>query len=380
VTKTYTATVVLQLVGERKLQLDDTVEHWLPGAITNGSAITVRQLLNHTSGIFDYVQDPRVLGPYFENYPSSLTLPFDPRVGVRVAAEHGPLYAPGTGWNYSNTNSLLLAMIVEAATGRSFGSELEARIFRPLKLRHTSYPTTSTIRGRHVHGYFQFEDSLLDFTALNPTLLGASGGIVSNASDVTKFYRALLRGRLIDTNLLAAMRKIDPVATDPPTAIPDAGFIGGGWGLGLLRETFPCGYGWGHDTENLGYMTAAWTNQDATRQVVVIVNPTSPTTTPSPLPCATPAERHTAATSERRRPRAGEHRTNTEASTTSMVLARGRLVPGHAGQPAQLAHHIRRCDDAYAHRRSGLPGLRIRQARPRVADGENNLDRRDGPG
>lgn len=271
VTKSFTATVVLQLVGEGEIALDDTVERWLPGAISNGDAISVRQLLNHTSGIFDYVQDPRVLGPYFEDFPNNLTLIFDPREGVRIAAEHGPIYAPGTGWNYSNTNTLLLAMIVEAATGNSFGSELEARIFKPLQLGHTSYPTDSRINGPYIHGYLPFDGMLLDFTALSPTLFGASGGILSNAHDVARFYRALLRGRLLEPELLEAMQTIDPVATDPPGP-PDAGIIGGGWGLGLLRETFPCGDAWGHDAENPGYMTAAWSSEDATRQVVVIVN------------------------------------------------------------------------------------------------------------
>lgn len=271
ITKTYTAAVVLQLVGERRLALTDTVERWVPGAIPNGAAITVRHLLNHTSGLVDYASDPRVLGPYFADFPSSLTLAFDPAEGVRIAAEHGPLYAPGEGWNYSNTNYLLLAMIVEAATHRSFGSQLKARVFKPLGLDRTSYPTSSTIKGSHVHGYFQFDGTLLDFTPLSPTLLGASGAVLSNAPDVAKFYRSLLRGRLIDARLLRAMQTVDPVATNPP-GTPDAGIIGGGWGLGLLRETFPCGDAWGHDSETPGYMTAAWNSANAKRQVVVIVN------------------------------------------------------------------------------------------------------------
>jgi D-alanyl-D-alanine carboxypeptidase len=269
VTKSFTATVVLQLVGEGMIALEDAVEQWVPGAISNGDAISVRQLLNHTSGISDYVLG--ALGPYFEDFPNNLAMIFDPAEGVRIAAEAGPLYAPGEGWNYSNTNSLLLAMIVEAATGHSFGSELEARIFRPLKLTHTSYPTSSVITGSHVRGYFPFDGALLDMTPLSPTLFDASGGILSNAQDVARFYEALLRGRLLEPELLEAMQTIDPVATNPPFP-PDAGIIGGGWGLGLLRETFPCGDAWGHDSETPGYMTAVWSNSNATRQVVVIVN------------------------------------------------------------------------------------------------------------
>lgn len=268
-TKTFTATVVLQLVGEGKVALEDTVEQWLPGVISNGGAISVRQLLNHTSGIFDYIQDPRVLAPYLEDLPNNLTLIFDAREGVRIAAEHGPLFAPGSALAYSNTNYLLLAMIVEAATGKSFGSELRRRIFKPLGLRHTTYPTSSRIDGSHIHGYLPGLP-LVDITPLSPTLLGASGGILSNAKDVARFYRALLRGRLLAPDLLKSMQTIDPVATG---GVPDAGFTGGGWGLGLLRERFPCGRtAWGHDSEIPGYTAAAWNSKNGSRQVVVVVN------------------------------------------------------------------------------------------------------------
>ena len=237
----------------------------LPGVISNGEDISIRQLLNHTSGIFDYVKDPRTLAPY---EAGDLTLIFDPADGVRYAAEHGPQFVPGEGFEYSNTNYLLLAMIAETITGRSIGSLLRTRIFVPLGLGHTSYPMTSTILGPHVHGYLA-DEPRLDVTDFSPTVSSASGAILSNAGDLARFYEALLRGRLIPRRLLNEMQTIDPVATG---GIPDAGILGGGWGLGLLRENFPCGEAWGHDSETLGYMTAAWSNRSATRQVVVFVN------------------------------------------------------------------------------------------------------------
>lgn len=266
VTKSFTATVVLQLVGEGRLAFDDTVEQWLPGVISNGEAISVRQLLNHTSGVYDYVNDPRTLAPYLAG---DLTRIFDPLDGVRYAAEHGPQFAPGTALLYSNTNYLLLAMIAETITGRSIGTLLRNRIFAPLGLGHTTYPTSSQILGPHVHGYLVEEQPPMDVTAFSPTVSAASGAILSNADDLARFYRALLRGRLVTPRLLHQMQTIDPVATG---GIPDAGILGGGWGLGLLREDFPCGPAWGHDSESLGYMIAAWNNNSGTRQVVVIVN------------------------------------------------------------------------------------------------------------
>jgi D-alanyl-D-alanine carboxypeptidase len=159
-------------------------------------------------------------------------------------------------------------MIVEAATGKSLAAQLSHRIFEPLALRHTSYPTSSEIPGSYAHGYFG-GDTSFDVTALTPTLYGAAGAILSNTQDVAHFYRALLRGRLLSPRVLRAMQTVDPVATG---GVPDAGILGGGWGLGLLRERFPCGTAWGHDAENPGYMTAAWSSKDGDRQVVVVVN------------------------------------------------------------------------------------------------------------
>jgi hypothetical protein len=143
-------------------------------------------------------------------------------------------------------------------------------IFGPLELRQTTYPTSSRITGSDTHGYFLIgKPPLVDVTAFSPTLFGAAGAILSSADDVARFYRALLSGRLLEPDLLKAMETIGAVATG---GVPDSGILGGGWGLGLLRETFPCGQAWGHDAENPGYMTAAWSSKDGSRQIVVVVN------------------------------------------------------------------------------------------------------------
>jgi D-alanyl-D-alanine carboxypeptidase len=266
VTKSFTATVVLQLAGEKKVALTDTVEKWLPDVISNGNAISIRQLLNHTSGIYDFSNDPAFQAPFMHGH---LTHVVDPRAAVQIAADHKPLFTPGSQLSYSNNNYFLLAMIVEAATGKSFASELRARIFKPLGLRNTSYATSSDIAGSYTHGYIFLENGPRDVTPWSPTAFGAAGAILTNANDLARFYRALLQGRLLPPQQLRAMQTIDPVATG---GIPDAGILGGGWGLGLLKEKFPCGTAWGHDAENPGYMTAAWSSKDGNRQVVVGVN------------------------------------------------------------------------------------------------------------
>ena len=137
ITKSFVATVVLELVAEGRLSLDDTVEHWLPGLVPNGAAITLRELLNHTSGLFDFGDDQvwnqsRVADPQRIWLPKEL---------IAAAVSHPPYFRPGTAWHYSNTNYVLLGLIIEAATGRSLGDELRERLLQPLALGATSFPT-----------------------------------------------------------------------------------------------------------------------------------------------------------------------------------------------------------------------------------------------
>jgi D-alanyl-D-alanine carboxypeptidase len=149
-TKSYTATVVLQLVGEGKLRLDDSVEQRLPGLVPNGGKVTIRQLLNHTSGLFDYFELPKFLKPYLSG---DFGYYWAPRQLVRMGVSHKPLFAPGRGYSYSNTNYVLAQLIVERVTGQSLGTELKRRIFQPLHLRDTIYPTKPGLPSPYAHGY-----------------------------------------------------------------------------------------------------------------------------------------------------------------------------------------------------------------------------------
>ena len=148
-TKTFVATVVLQLVGEGKAQLSDPVEHWVPGLVPQGRAITLRQLLNHTSGLYDYTDDPA----YTRSRIANPRRVWQPRQLVTIAVRHKPLFRPGSDWAYSNTNYVLLGLVAEAVTSRSLVDELRSRIFRPLGLSSTAYPLGTTLGGRVVHGY-----------------------------------------------------------------------------------------------------------------------------------------------------------------------------------------------------------------------------------
>ena len=150
VTKSFVATVVLQLVGEGKLSLDDSIEHWLPGMVPNGDNITIRQLLSHQSGLFDFLNDQRVVKPYLSGNFGYVWTP--PKL-VAVSTSHPALFAPGAKVSYSNTNYIVLGLIVEAATKDTIQAQLRKRIFGPLGLRSTLLATSQRIAGAHAHGY-----------------------------------------------------------------------------------------------------------------------------------------------------------------------------------------------------------------------------------
>ncbi|MEV3920883.1 serine hydrolase domain-containing protein [Actinomadura coerulea] len=258
VTKSFTSTVVLQLAAERRLSLDDTVEAWLPGVVAgdgnDGSKITIRQLLAQTSGLNDYTPDPRVM--------SDPTRAWTPEELIAIAMEKPPQYAPGTSWNYSNTNYILAGMVIEKATGRSVGTEFQRRIFKPLRLRNTSYPTTgSSFPGRYVHGYYYDYGDVS--TLISPSSARTSGGIVSTVDDVARFHRALFTGKLLPPKQMREMRNVRPV--DDDGVVED-------YGLGVARIKFSCGYAWGHDGGFPGYRTWTYTSADGRSQAVITYN------------------------------------------------------------------------------------------------------------
>jgi D-alanyl-D-alanine carboxypeptidase len=257
-TKSFVAAVVLQLVGERVLRLDDSVERWLPGLVPGGAAVTVHQLLNHTSGLRDHTDDERVLRPYRRGDYGHR---WPPRRLVSLAAGKGLLFPPGSRWAYSSTNYVLLGLIVEAASGRSLAHELERRLFEPLGLRSTSFAVASRLEEPYARGYGVLVDPpVRDLSAVSPSPLWAAGAIVSTAADVARFYRALLSGRVLRPRLLAAMETTVPIAA------------GDRYGLGLMRSRLPCGVAWGHTGTFFGYTASAFASGDGRRQVVVLAN------------------------------------------------------------------------------------------------------------
>ncbi|MFH8370601.1 serine hydrolase domain-containing protein [Streptomyces sp. NPDC018031] len=265
-TKTFTATVVLQLVDEGRLSLEDTVERWLPGVVrdngNDGSRITVRQLLQHTSGIPDMLPEIPALNSA-DGYRSERFRTYTPEELVRLAQQRSPDFSPGADWSYSNTNYVLAAMIIHEVTGRSWADEVDKRIIRPLGLEGTSAPRAFPfIPGPHARGYTAFgTGTSVDVTALNPSMAVGSGSIISTTHDLNRFYSALLGGDLLDPARLGEM-----TTTTPAPA------LGVRYGLGLGEIPLSCGGSYfGHFGELLGYRTWVGVSPDGARSVSVYV-------------------------------------------------------------------------------------------------------------
>ncbi|MFF8382275.1 serine hydrolase domain-containing protein [Streptomyces kanasensis] len=271
VTKTFVATVVLQLVDEGRLTLDRTVEELLPGVVSgagiDGRKITVRDLLRHTSGLPDYTADvfPE---PSARTYHANRWRSYRPEQLVALAVRHEPAFPPGAGWAYSNTNYVLAGMIIRKVTGRSWEQQVHERVLRPLGLRRTDTPGAWPFLPQpHASDYQQFaEDGPLVDTTIpyRPFDTGADGSMTGTAHELNRFFAALAGGRLLTPAALAAMRTTVPVpeGSGHPTGTRD--------GLGVFSTPLSCGGSYlGHGGSGFGYVVLAATTTDGRRTVTV---------------------------------------------------------------------------------------------------------------
>ncbi|MFD9650880.1 serine hydrolase domain-containing protein [Streptomyces mirabilis] len=251
-TKTFTAVAVLQLVGEGKIGLDAPVDTYLRGLVRgdgiDGRHITVRQLLQHSSGL-----------PNYSKYLSDDIRYYDPRELLDLALQHKADFAPGTSWAYSNTNYLVAGLIVQKVTGRPLAEEIDQRVIKRIGLRHTYFPVPGeeTIREHHPRGYYQDSAGapLVDATEWDPSWAWAAGQMVSTNSDLNRFFTALLAGRLLPKAQLDQMRTTVPASYPFPA--------GARYGLGLVSTPLSCGgVYWGHGGSMTGYETRGGVTED----------------------------------------------------------------------------------------------------------------------
>lgn len=249
VTKTFTATVVLQLAGESRLNLDDPIEKWLPGVIQgNGyddKQITIRQLLNHTSGIANYTRSKD-----FNMMDTKRSYTAEELVKMGISMP--PDFAPGKSWSYSNTGYVLLGILIEKITGSSYAEEIEKRIIEPLELSNTFLPgNSSVIPGtKHARGYIQLDRASepKDVTYYNPSMASSAGDMISTADDLNKFFSYLLGGKLLKEQQLKQM------LTTVPTGVDELGDSG----LGIFKMKLSNGESiWGHGGTIPGFLTFA---------------------------------------------------------------------------------------------------------------------------
>ncbi|MFD6138484.1 serine hydrolase domain-containing protein [Promicromonospora sp. NPDC060271] len=261
ITKTFVATAILQLVDDGQIELHAPIETYLPGVVPNGAHITVRQILNHTSGLYDYMKGEGWSTNRWRGDARFTT--YSPDQLLAEAFRHQPYFAPGTKFRYSNTNYIVAGKLIEAVTGQPYGTVIEHRILRPLNLAGTSFPGSEpSIPEPAVHASATLENGrTVDVTEQNVSLDWAAGEMISTSQDLQTFFDELLGGGLISEDALAQMRTTVPMG------------MGFHYGLGLERFDLPCGGQlWGHGGQLLGYVTYAYRRDDGRGLTILLAS------------------------------------------------------------------------------------------------------------
>lgn len=249
ISKTFVAAIIMQLVGEGKVRLDEPIDTYLPGLLTgqgvDGRTITVRQMLQHRSGLPELTDDPRI-----DEYRAALEgRTYTPAEEIAIALRMPAQFAPNTQYKYTNTNYIVAGMLVEKVTGRAYSEELAGRITGPNQLADTYLPPTGEleIRGPHPHGYATIDGVLTDASRSEPSVPWVAGALVSTGADLNRFYLALLAGRIVAAPELNQM-----LTSDSP--MPEDGNMR--YALGIGHTQLPCGAEYfGHTGGIAGYIT-----------------------------------------------------------------------------------------------------------------------------
>ena len=281
VSKTWTAALVLRLVEQHKLSLDDTVEHWLPGLLPYGNEMTVRQLLNHTSGLIDsndvlhyparylgQVKDPALRARILAVNKRLGTDPgyeVSPRLWVEFAAALPLLLPPGTAFHYSSIGYDVLGLVAERAGRATLATLIERQIVAPLGLRSAAYDPHSLITGPHANGYSVAANGKLTDTTTWTQGIGAGGGMVSDAAEEARFLISLMQAKLVGSSALAEMK-----TPSAPSLNPDGTSYGLGVGVDKLGGC--AGTAYGHNGGLNGYETNVLVSGNGDRVAVLLLN------------------------------------------------------------------------------------------------------------
>lgn len=244
-TKSFVATVLLRLEAEGALSIEDSAVRWVPGL---DPRITLRQLLDHTSGLYDPTTERSFWKPYLDDGRRGYVYPPD-RV-IRMALAHGPTNAPGAEVHYSNTGYLVLGQVIQRVTGHSPAAEIQRRLLTPLGLTDTRFPVLDPVlHGEHLHGY-DLSTPMRDLTTFSPSYDWTAGAMVSTVEDLARFHQALLAGRLLP-------------------AVQQRELLDGK--LGIETVPGPCGGTlWGATGAGPGYTSLSLSSADGRRQLVLV--------------------------------------------------------------------------------------------------------------
>ncbi|MEU7413882.1 serine hydrolase domain-containing protein [Streptomyces sp. NPDC042638] len=262
ITKTFSAVVLLQLVAEHRLALDAPVNRYLPKLLPD-DRITVRQVLSHRSGLYDYTND--MFADSVSGFEAVRNKVFTYRQLVALSLKKPRTNAPGAAYSYSNTNFVVAGLLIEKLTGQSVRTAYQQRVIEPLGLTDTFYVHPDTaIPGRYARGYLTPDTAgapLVDATAQTVSWAQSAGAVISSARDLDVFYSALLAGKLLPPALLAEMERFTKV--DGTTA----------YGLGLRRRDLSCGVSvYGHTGAVQGYYSYAFATKDGGRSLTAVAN------------------------------------------------------------------------------------------------------------
>ena len=259
-TKTFVAVLIMKMVEEGKVKLDEPIETYLPGIVkgqgVDGKKITVRQLLQHTSGLPEFGDGQLDYFAIRNDYVS-------PRDVLDGVLSRPAQFAPGAKFQYNNANYVVLGLLAERVAKRPIAEQIDAKIVKPLGLKHTYMPAPGekTIRGKHPHGYHTRDGKpgkLEDITEADPSWEGAAGSMISTPSELNKFMQSVFDGSLLSQASIAEMKKSVPA--------PE---MGGEYGLGLIAHKSSCGVVWGHSGNNPGYHSLSAVGPDGTAATIV---------------------------------------------------------------------------------------------------------------
>ncbi|MGW0211660.1 serine hydrolase domain-containing protein [Streptomyces sp. NPDC003233] len=260
-TKTFTVTALLQLVDQKKVGLDDPIGKYI-GGVPNENRITLRQLADMRSGLFNYSEDP----DFDKALTSDPQRPFTPEQLLAYSVKHPVMFQPGEKFSYSNTNLILLGLVVEKESGQHLGDYIKQHVLDPAGMKHTLFPTGNEFPAPHAHGYTvqTANGEEADATDWNPSWGWAAGAMISNARDLHTWARTVATGRFPDGG-----RMVSAAVQKQRLITPETGMIkGAGYGLGIFDVQ-----GWiGHNGSLPGYQTLTVYLPETRTSLVVLLN------------------------------------------------------------------------------------------------------------